>query len=196
MQRNVGQFNATLNSGYTTNKDMYLQSQYSEIDDNISSVIFNYENLASLISNNQNQGPAPHRNRHRQAHATNPRQSERGDHGGPGAVGQFITNMLAGTQVNPSPMVHVRDNRSNLSSTLYDFIRENNHGGGGQPGGGHHNQSTNLQSASSMPHDAGRNNRNRAHNQQISQQLENTGLDIDTEIDFLETQQRQIIYMI
>ena len=70
-----------------------------------------------------------------------------------------------------------RNNRLNMSSTLYDFIRETENDIEGPVNG---NRNDVLQV-------------NRAGNGDLANQLDQTGLEIDTEIDFLDTQQLEYI---
>jgi hypothetical protein len=108
------------------------QSQFSEFDDNMSAVIMNYENLAGFIESSEAQNPG---------HSRRPRPAEiYATHNGPryqnaarvraghGLVDNAFgsgANHMGTTQTAPRFTQNLRQDRSNLSSTLCDFIREN-----------------------------------------------------------------------
>lgn len=108
------------------------QSQFSEFDDNMSSVIMNYENLAGFIQHNnpgarsrQSAGAHHGTSDNRREHASSGHHQAQG--GGPrhpeqAQLGRRFTGVLnSHSNIN----FGLRANRSNLSSTLYDFMRDN-----------------------------------------------------------------------
>ena len=155
----------------------------------------NYENLAGFIESSDAQNPAPSRRpRNAELYTTHngPRYQNaaqvRAGHGLANTAFGSAANHMGAAQTAPRFTQNLRQDRSNLSSTLYDFIRENDgdpdlaQHGGQHPGGDGLHSLINFEDGLAHGNRGGRNN-----------QLDQTGLEINTDIDFLDTQQLEYI---
>lgn len=155
----------------------------------------NYENLAGFIESSDAQNPGPSRRpRNAEIYTThngpryqNAAQVRSGQRLADNALGSGA-NHIGTTQAAPRFTQNLRQDRSNLSSTLYDFIRENDGDADPAQHGGQHPGGDGVHSLINFEDGLAHGNRGARNNH-----LDQTGLEINTDIDFLDTQQLEYI---